>query len=180
MEETEKEGPAIEVLTNNDEPHEAKEEPTKREPEKIGSPREEIGIRPFSENVNNEDQSNVVQPNCLGNETIVICGVCAYGFENVQECTEHMLSHSETMIYKCDQCDCTFDTKPNLESHSVTNHVQTKPVNKQVHRSKCTECRYQTVNENELKVHTLSKHETMKVNIDIADHHLSFIYKLSN
>ena len=53
-------------------------------------------------------------------ETVVICGICALGFESITDCDKHIETHKKILL--CPSCSTLFCNKEELEEHSKSKH----------------------------------------------------------
>ena len=118
---------------------------------------------------------------------MVICGICALGFESITDCDKHIETHKEMLL--CPICNTLFYNKEELEEHSKSKH-QTQTRDKMIieeyqlicencgrtfdtsqtlskhtesehgsdDQTKCNQCEFKTHNGKDLASHLLDKH----------------------
>ena len=65
---------------------------------------------------------NTEEPELTERESVVICGICAKGFENETEFENHCQNHKTEEVHECVNCSETFSSAFDLRRHEKLKH----------------------------------------------------------
>lgn len=75
---------------------------------------------------------------------------------------QHLLSHANLREFKCDQCDCAYNTKPRLRRHYIYNHTDHPTFD-------CSVCGWKFREKNNLKRHMRLHNNDYQAQCQICD-----------
>ena len=73
-----------------------------------------------SENISKTEDADDIKEK----ESIIICGTCAEGFEDMNDFNQHMEQHREFMQFECEVCSEKFQIEHQLKKHINNNHSE--------------------------------------------------------
>ena len=105
-------------------------------------------------------------------DSIVICSVCSQSFESEEECTNHIFTHSDIIVFQCEKCECSYKTNLDLEWHQETEHEVAS-----ISHLKCPACAFNGSDQEDLEQHKRRVHvfscerdiETEQFNCHLCD-----------
>ena len=97
---------------------------------------------------------NTEEPELTERESVVICGICAKGFENETEFENHCQNHKTEEVHECVNCSETFSSAFDLRRHEKSKHGNISRTTFEI----CPFCKLESKNLDTLKTHIESIH----------------------